>query len=165
MHLSAKIVFAAADALFVRRVRSAVSYIIDDCTLKDERILHENSDLIPQRLELDVAHVYAVNRHRSAFDIVKASQEVNHGRFSRARRPHESYAFARRNVQIEMLENIDAFLVTESYVIKIDLPGDIAEFNAGILIRDTGGRIDRLENALQVRGNLREVLYNGGPAA
>ena len=146
------------DAFFVRRVRPAVADIVDHRSLEDERVLHEHAHLAAQRFEVDIAHVGAVDANAPLFDVVKAGQKVDDRRLARARRPHQSDALARLYMQVEVFEDVHPLFVREGHVVEVDLAAHVAEVDIPLFIGDARGGVDGLEDALEVRRHLRQVL-------
>ena len=148
------------DALFVRRFGRAVADIVEHRPFEDEGLLHQDADLLPEGVQRRVAHVDAVHHDAALVDVVKAGQEADDRRLSRARGTDERDLLARADVQVEVFEHVDAGFIAERDVIEIYLPFHIVKRDGVLLIMDGDGRIDGLVYALQICRDLRELLQD-----
>ena len=88
---------------------------------EQEALLEHDADLPAQRVEGDVAHVDAVDRHSALGHVVEARQEQRDGRLARSARADERDGLARCDVQLEAVENGLALRVAEAHVVEVDV--------------------------------------------
>ena len=85
-----------------RRVGSRERDVGADRVGEEERVLEHDADAAAQRLQRDVAHVGAVDRHAPLVHVVEARQQQADGRLARARGAHERDRLARFDRQREV---------------------------------------------------------------
>ena len=96
-----------------RRGRLRVAQIVEDRGVQQERILRDDGDLLAQRLDLQVAHVDAIDQHGAAGRIVQPHHQRRQRRLARAGRPDQSDRRARRHVQIDARQHLAGVVVGE----------------------------------------------------
>lgn len=74
-----------------------------------------------------MADVMAVQQNFAFLNIVKPAKDIDNRAFPRAGRPYQRNALARRNVQIQMLQNLNALFIGKRYILIIYLPGNRRE--------------------------------------
>ena len=74
-----------------RRVGPAKADVVGDGPREEKGVLQDDADLRPERVELHVLHVVTVDHHPARRHIVKAADQVDDRRLSRARRPDQRH--------------------------------------------------------------------------
>ena len=61
-------------------IRVAVAQVVRDRIVKEIRLLRNDADIAPQRLERDRSHVVSVDEHAALLRIVKTRHELRYRR-------------------------------------------------------------------------------------
>ena len=84
------------------------------------RLLHDDADLLAQRVELDVADVVAVDQHLAAVDVVEARDQVGDRGLARAGRADQGDGLAGLGAEADVLEDRPARIVGAGDVLELD---------------------------------------------
>ena len=87
--------------LGVGRVRSAVGDVVAHRAGEQERLLRHDAELAAVRVEVEVAQVDAVDRHRARRRVVEAGDQLDERRLAGAGLAHERDGLAGRDVQVD----------------------------------------------------------------
>ena len=79
-----------------------------------------------------------VKRDLAAVHIVKAHQQIDDGRFARARRTHNGHKRALRHMQREVFDDLSVLCVAEVYVRKVYVALGFGEVFGIRTVRDLG---------------------------
>ncbi len=104
--------------------RPAIGDVLGHGLAKQKRLLHDDADVAAQALELQVAHVVAVDQHTAAADVVETRDKIGDGRLARSCRPNEGNALARPGVKVDVGQDVQPVAVGEGDVLKGHVAAD-----------------------------------------
>src|SRR3989344_7940737 len=110
--------------LFVRGIAPSIQNILFERPVKEERLLRNERDSIPQALLRHGGNILTVYGDASACDIVKSEQQPRDGGLSRSRRTDKCHLFSSRDAKRELVEDRAGLVEREN---------DFVERNSGIL--------------------------------
>ena len=113
---------------------------------EEEDILLDNRDLPPQRREIPVAHVDAVDQHAAHVGIVGAVDELGDGAFPRARLAHNGNGFARFHLERNVAQDLGSGHIAEGNVLEGNAAQDVVAEAAAVLIQVIFG-VDQFQDA------------------
>ena len=99
-------------------------------------------------------------RDGTAAQVVEAAEQVDDGGLARARRADKRNAFARLDVQVDILEDGLPFLIAEGDVVVINCAGNGRKCLGIRLVVNHDWFIHRLEDALQIRHVVHEAVVD-----
>ena len=114
--------------LRVARIRTAVGDVGADRLGEQEALLERDTDRVPQRVQRDVAYVVPVEQHSSRRRIVEARQQRGQRRLSAAARADDRDAFARRDVQRQLVQH-GSVAEVETDVVEPDVATHVRQFD------------------------------------
>src|SRR5262249_55738071 len=112
---------------------------------KQVGLLEDHAHLAHQRLALHVPDVKAVDQDSALGDIGEAMQQGGQGTLASAGRSYQGDRFSWFDVQVDVLEYLDAWDVMEETVIKGDLALDWWHLRRPRRVLDFGLNIEQLE--------------------
>lgn len=107
LHVFARRLFAAVGDVFIHRARKK------PCVLQDHGVIEA------QAAARQIFDWLMVKRNLAAIHIVKAHQQIDDGRFARARRAHNGHKRALRHMQREIFDDLSVLCVAEVHVRKV----------------------------------------------
>ena len=150
------------NTFLVRGIPLAVADIVHNRALEYKRVLHQYAHLPAQGEQAGIPYVGAVDGHASLPHVVEPGQHIDNGGLSGSGRPHKSDRFPGAYMEVEVLQNVYVFLVSEGHIVKVDLSPDVFQNDGVVLILDIKGIVDGVKHLLQVGADLGELLDNGG---
>ena len=139
--------------LLVGGVELAVADVVTYVAGEDERVLQHHAHLPAQRFKRHVAHVVAINGHRTFRHVVEPGQQAHDGGLAGAGRADQGDGLARGDVEVDQVQDVTAVvLVPEHDVVEIDLALNGGQLGGTRLVRDLGLDVQRLEDAFEVGG-------------
>ena len=111
---------AARDDLLAGGVRPPVGDVVVDRGAEQERVVGDDADLAAQRVELDLAHVDAVDQHLAAGDVVVAAEQGDERRLARAGGARQRDGRAAVDREVDVAQHRGAVLVVERDVAQLD---------------------------------------------
>ena len=106
--------------LLVARVESAVANIVQHVRVEERRVLRDDPNGAPERRELQIAHVLAVDEDPARRGLVEAEEEAEDGRLAAARGPDERDFLPRRDREGDVAEDRSVGVVPEADVLERD---------------------------------------------
>ena len=88
------------------RVGPPVGDVVPDRHGEEERLVEDDADVRPQAGERQVAHVVAVDAHRTAGHVVEAGEEPGQGRLAAAGASDHGDGLARPEMQVEVAQHV-----------------------------------------------------------
>ena len=150
--------------LLVGRVRLGEADVRGDRAAEEERILEHDAELAPIRVEIDVAHVVAVDTYRSLVGVVMAADQPRESRLPVARLTHEREAAARRNVERDTAQH-GILAVCEPEAVELEVAFDPRQrqsvgpaVDVGLLVEDARDLDHRRSGRLQLPVHVRKLL-------
>src|SRR5580698_5861283 len=144
----------------------AVSNIVADSIVKQNRFLGHDADLRPQGCKSDIAHVVAVDRKASGADIEKTRDQMHQRTFARATGSHYGDNFPTLYFEIDVMENfagiIAVALVLERNILEPDALRKPRKPLRPRLLADRIFRVHELEQLRRrAQGLLKTVIEDG----
>ncbi len=136
------------DDFGVAGLGASVADVVHHRVAKEETVLQHHADLPAQRVELNVAHVDAVDRHLAAGHVVEAGQQVDQRRLARARWPDDGDGLARCGHQVDALEHRFARLVFGHHLLEDHPPDDGRHRLCVEFLDDLRLLVEQVEDAL-----------------
>jgi len=133
---------------FVAQARGAEGDVLADRGREEERVLGDRADLTPERAELHVPHIGAVDRDASGSDVVEARHERGQRRLARARVSDQRDRLTGRYVEVDALEHGASRHVLEPDPFEADVAAPGRELAGAGPIGHLLGLVDHLEDAL-----------------
>src|SRR5438093_2675420 len=108
------------DNLLPRGGRFAVSDVLPDWSAEKQRFLQDEPKLPAQRLQFQVAHIFAVNADCSRRQLIKAWNQTNDGGFARASGSYKCGGLTGFDPEVDILQYQPFRRIAETYVFKFD---------------------------------------------
>ena len=101
----------------VRRIEAAVSDVVQNVAMEEGRLLRDDTNLTPQRLELNIVQLLPVDKDLAGRWLVEPEQEAEDGRFAAARGTDNANFLAGRDRK----RNVAVRVIAEGNVLETDL--------------------------------------------
>ena len=101
------------DDLFTGGVLYTERDVVVECIVKEDGLLVNVTHQSAQRLEGYVAYILSVNGDGAFAHVIETREQVNQGRFTRARLSHQGYCLTSGYGQVDLMENLTVLLVRE----------------------------------------------------
>mmetsp|Transcript_16853 Transcript_16853/g.46057 ORF Transcript_16853/g.46057 Transcript_16853/m.46057 type:complete len:356 (+) Transcript_16853:255-1322(+) len=127
--------------LGLRRALLAVPHVVRDGRREEHGLLRNEADVLPQPPHVDVGQAGAVEEHAALLRVVEAHDELDHGRLAAAAAAYERYRRARRDVEVELVEDarVLACGVGEADAAQRDLAAEGVRAAARLAVDVDGG--------------------------
>ncbi len=115
--------FGRIDHSLQRNIRLAISDVVADGIVEENRLLGDLADLFAQRSQADFAEIVAVDEDAARAHIEEAGDEVDHGRFSGAAGTDEGNDLTATNIQVDIVQDLAFALfiaVSEAHIFETD---------------------------------------------
>ena len=113
---------------------------------EQERVLADQPDRGPQRVQGEVTDVVAADPQRSAGHVVEAGEQLRDGRFSRPGGADQRDGLAHRHVQRQPAQHRPARHIAEAHVVEVHGGRGRSERHRAGPVGDTGLGVDDLEH-------------------
>ncbi len=127
-------------------VRTPVGDVGPDRVREQERVLADQPDRSPQRVQGEVADVVAADPQRSAGHVVEAGQQLRDGRFPRPGGADQRDGLAHRHVQRQPAQHGPARHVAEAHIVEVHGSGGRSERHRAGPVGDARLGVDDLED-------------------
>ena len=104
--------------------------VVGDRACEEEALLRNDPELAAERLLGDAAQVGAVDRDPPVARVVEAREQLGDRGLSRAGVPDERDRRARRDVEVEVVQDVREVAVAEADVVEADVAFDAGELDA-----------------------------------
>ena len=122
---------AAASISGWRRPVAAVADVVADGVVEQHGVLRDDADRRAQAGLRDLGDVLAVDGDAPRGRVVEAIEQAADGRLAGARRADDGAAGARRDVEVDALQDLPLRLVAEAHVLEPDVAvGDAQRLGA-----------------------------------
>ena len=109
--------------LLARGVLARVGDVLGDRGAEQERVVVDDRDRAPQRAQVDVAHVGAVDEHAPGGRVVQPGDELHERRLARPRRADQRERRPGLDVERDVVQRVDGrALVAQRDVAQLDAP-------------------------------------------
>ena len=122
--------------LLVGGIHVSVAYVVHDGSLKDKAVLHHHAHLSAKGFYRYILKVMSVHKNLSAVGIVEPAQKIHDGGFSCSSRAYYGNTFTGFNCKVDVIQNPDAFVIAEVYVLVFNLSDNLRKFTGTIPVRD-----------------------------
>ena len=153
------------DDLRIRRVHVAVEDVLLDCPGEQENILLDDANCPAQRSERHIPDIHTVNRNSPGRHVVEPRDEIAHGCLARSRGSHERHGFPRRDLQIDVPQDVRFVVVGERHLPELDPALDIGQLAGLGRVADFGSLIHDLGEPFEAAHAPLELLCEVGQAA
>src|SRR5207245_1657796 len=97
------------------RLRPAVADIVADRAVQQRGVLRDHRDLGAQALLRHRRNVLPVDEDPAPFEVVKAQQQVDEGRFAGARGPDQADTLAGHDGEVDAVQDASGGAISEAY--------------------------------------------------
>ena len=137
------------DNLLQRRGGLAVGDVLAHRAVEEERFLQDDPDAGPQRIQVVVSHVHAVDADPPVGGVVEAADEIDHRRLARPRRSRQPDHLARLDREVHVLQHATDAVVAEADVVQFDSPANVHAGTGGGPREDGRLGVEHLEDPLR----------------
>lgn len=150
--------FGRGDDLLFCSVQLAVADIVHDRAGENKAVLQHNPHLAAQRLQRDLRNIVTVDQNLAVGQVVEARDQVDDRGFARARRTDEGDAFPGLHVEVQVFQNVEAWIVGKRHVVELDIALHRRQFLCPRHIADRHRFVQRLEYPFKVSDGVNEVV-------
>ncbi len=149
------------DHVLLACLRLAVTNVLQDRFPEQEGALAHGGELFPERFQVDLGQVPAVDEDAAAGRVVEAAQQLDERRFARAAGADDADRLARLHLQRDVLEHRRAAFVVEAHVLQADALADAVQLVAVFVPADDGFGVEHVEDSFGTRRGILELLRQG----
>ena len=143
----------------VRRVGPAVADIFPHGAREEEDILLDDPDILAEALLRERADILPVYGNAAVCHIIKARDQVAHGRLTAAGFAHQRDGLARSNVQIHVVEHPGPVVIREGDILEADIASYIGQYPGIRRVLDLRLRAHELHEPVKSGHSLRVDLH------
>src|SRR5439155_17977132 len=107
------------------RVRPPERDVLGDCAREQEPLLRDDPELVTERRLRDFTQVDAVERDPSVAWVVEPGQQLRDRRLAGTGVADQGDRRSRRDVEIEIGQDVGPVAIPEPNVLETDVPGDL----------------------------------------
>src|SRR6185312_10810145 len=101
--------------LLIGCIQTSVTNIVTNCACEQERFLWNDSYLATQRTLCDTAYVVTINQYGTILYIIKPCEQSRNRTFTRSSWPYNSDCLARRNLQVQAMQDWRILMVAQGH--------------------------------------------------
>ena len=143
--------------LGLRRAEPAVADVPGHGVVKKVRLLRHDPDVRAELVDVDRAHVLAVDRNRAGVAVVETQQQVRDRRLARTRRADDRHGLPAADPKGHVMQRGPPVAVREPHVLELDVPERRYERCGARPRRRFGREVEVLEHAVE-HGEGRDEL-------
>ena len=142
----------------LRSLRAADAKIFLDRAGEQHRLLKDDADIAPERLQRHVADVDPVDHDLALRRIEDAMQQAERRRFARARRADKRDRLAGRDLERDIAHRLAPAVIGKAHMIEGDAPLEPAGIDGEGVVGDLWRGVENLEKILQLRRLQEEAV-------
>ena len=92
--------------LLIGSIAFAIGDVLPDAGCVDEHVLLDDADVVPQRFQRHVSHVYTINGDRALRGVIKARDQVGKGGLAASRLSDQRHYLPRLHLNVDAGQSI-----------------------------------------------------------
>jgi hypothetical protein len=109
------------------QVLAPVGNVVTHSRGKQQRVLHDNADMLTQRRELVRPDINTIERDAATGNVIKARDQLRNGALPTPGTAQESNDLARRRAEGNVVQHRDSSTVSKAHMLEMYQPGEMRE--------------------------------------
>mmetsp|Transcript_21434 Transcript_21434/g.50407 ORF Transcript_21434/g.50407 Transcript_21434/m.50407 type:complete len:234 (-) Transcript_21434:1426-2127(-) len=148
--------------VFIRNVLPVPQVLSNRQGPKHDRVLGNNSNLLPEPRRVEGAHVCVVEQHQAVLGVVQPFRQSDHGAFAAPRWSHNGHGLTSLDTQVEVLKHrhVRARRIRKRHVSELDAALDGRQGQAPSDV-DLWSAVEEIQHSLSRSNRLGKLAQDG----